>query len=505
MNTIAILLATDKCTDTLEGFPDDSQRFIDLLRLADDRYSFAVIPVHDGEFPDSAADYDGYIITGSSASVNGQEPWLTRLFELVREIKAEGTPLFGSCFGHQAIAKALGGEVSANPFGWSVGTEVTEFVRRENWTPEPGNRMRLYSAHQEQVTRLPAGARVIGTNHRCPVAAAAVGDRIFTTQYHPEMTPDFIRALVDAMRDDLGEGIEDSRRQLALGSEMQAFADCLAGFFEQARTDQAEGGGSETDLRCRFAQDVSAKAGQLALEYFSDISSLEIQNKGVQDQVSDADRAVETLIRKEIAAAFPGDGIIGEEFEARRGSSGFDWIIDPIDGTSNFVRGIPAWTVVIACVQNSAPVIASISDPVHGEHYFCRRGRGASLNGKPIQASGDLDLSEGLMGIGTSTLAEKSPVPALAEQLLERNSIFERNGSGALALAYVACGRYLGHMEDHMHSWDCVAGILLAEEAGAITHGYDHEAIMSQGGKVVVAAPGVFHAVREVAQIALGA
>ncbi len=505
MKTVAILPVNGKCACTPAGFPDDSQQYMDMLRLAGGRFRFAVIPVHDGEWPGSVSEFDGYIITGRSASVNGTDAWLPRLFELVREIKTKGIPLFGSCFGHHAVAKALGGEVSANPFGWSVGSEVMEFVRREWWTPEPGRSLRLYSAYEEQVTRLPPGARVVGTNDRCPIAAAAVGESIFTTQYSPEMTPDFIAALAELMKAELGEDSKESRRRLQPGSEMKAFAECVAAFLEQARPNHEADNGGETALRRRFAEEASAKAGRMALEYYSDIASLEIHSKGVQDPVTDADRAVETLIRGEIAAEFPGDGIIGEEYGTKRGSSGFDWVIDPIDGTSNFARGIPAWTVAIACLRHSLPVIGVLLDPVHNEHFVCCRSRGAFLNGQPIQTSGNSDLSEGLMGIGTSYQTGLSPVPALTDQLLKRDSMFVRNGSGALGLAYVACGRYLGYMEDHMNSWDCLAGILLAEEAGAITHNLDYKGMLSKGGRVVVAVPGVFHAVCSVSRSVFGA
>ncbi len=501
MKSIAILLATDRKADSVAGFPDDSVRFMDLLRLASDAWKFTVIAVHDNDIPASILEHDGVIITGSSCSVNAQYPWLERLFTVIREAHTQQTPLFGCCFGHQAIAKALGGEVSANPFGWSAGTEVTEIVRNESWLPAPGSSIRLYSAHREQVVRLPCGARVVGTNARCPIAAMAIGKTIFTTQYHPEMSEDFITALVESMQGELGTSVATARKSIESGSDMTVFSSCLDAFFHYAGN--AANPSGETENRARFAEHVTVKAGRLAMEFFRDVSQLTVESKGVQDLVSNADRDVETLIRREINESFPDDGIIGEEYATQPGTSGFDWVIDPIDGTSNFVRGIPAWSVSIACAQNGRAVIGSLLDPVNNEHFLCQRESGAFLNGKAIQVCASRELSHGLMGVGTSHDCETNPVPTMIRLLMERDSMFVRSGSGALGLAYVSCGRYLGYIEGNMGSWDCLAGILLAEEAGAIAHEFDCPSMLENGGKVVVATPGVFHDLRAISRAVL--
>ena len=484
----------------LEGFPDDSNRFIDMLRFTSDEYRFDVLHIQSEDFPSSATDYDGYIITGSSASANGQEKWLQKLFHLIVDITAAKVPLFGCCFGHQAVAKALGGEVAENPFGWSVGTEITEFTRYESWLPKNKNSISLYSAHQEQVTITPPTARIIGTNLRCPIAAMAIGDSVMTMQYHPEITPAFMDALINSMENEIGNKIEESRNQLKRGSEMELFASCLHKFLIQSGPKHESEESIQIADRYEFASKLSLKAGKLALEYFNDIPSLKIESKGIQDLVSNADKMVEQLIRKEISSAFPEDGIIGEEFPKKSGISGFDWVIDPIDGTSNFVRGIPTWVVSIACVQNTIPVIGMLNDPVHGELYYCRRNFGAFMNGNPISVSAATDLSEGLFGIGSSSQSAVNPSPMLTEAILKEDGMFVRNGSGALDLAFVACGRYIAFMENFMKPWDCLAGILLVEEAGAIIHGMDYDKMLAKGGIVVAAAPGVFHQVRSLSQ-----
>ena len=501
MTKIAILLASDSCGDSLLGFPNDSVRFIGMLSSARPGWEFDTINVRNGEFPDPVSAYDGYIITGSTESANGAASWLPPLFELVRELDQSRVPLFGSCFGHQAIAKALGGVVSANPFGWSVGAEVTEFVRRESWTPAPHDTLRLYSAHEEMVTAIPTGARILGISDRVPTAAVAVGDHIFSTQYHPEITPEFIAAIVEELAGKLADGGRESREQLKSGADGAAFAEHLAQFFEQAlQRKAAVSGRDEIGERYAFMESVAAGAGQLALDYFGNLQSLTIERKGLQDLVSVADRDVETLIRGEIGRAFPDDGIVGEEHADQTGSSGFTWVIDPIDGTANFLRGIPVWTVSIACVHNGATVIGALHDPVHKEYFHCRRNHGAFLNGKPISAARGCDPTDGLIGLGTSTRAVRHPVPGLIEGLFQQDAMFARNGSGALGLGYVACGRYLAFMEDYMNAWDCLAGMLLAEEAGAICHDFRLDRMMQNGGRVVVAAPGVFHAVRDLSR-----
>lgn len=504
MKTIAILQATSKETDSLKGFEEDSQRFIDLLSLSSNEYQFEVFQLQEGEFPTSITSYDGFIITGSSSSVNEKDAWLQKLFKLIQDITTKKVPLFGCCFGHQAIAKAFGGEVAANPFGWSLGTEITEFTRHEFWRPDSIRKLRLFSAHQEQVIRIPPKARIIGTNNRCPIAAMAIGNNVFSTQYHPEITPEFMTAIIKVMEQELGNKIEDSLNQMKLGSEMKPFAQCLANFFNQPIPDKTSVESDQIGLRCLFAERLSYKAGKMAMQYFRDFSSLIIEDKGVHNPVSNADRSVEQMIRDEISKSFPDDGVIGEEFPIKYGVSEFNWVIDPIDGTSNFIREIPSWVVSIACIQNSLPIIGSLYAPVYDELYFSRRNCGAHLNHNPIIVANAEKLSDGLTGIGISSQSEVNPAPLLTETLLKQDGMFVRSGSGALDLAYVASGRYIAFMENYMKSWDCLAGILIAEEAGAIIHAMDYDKMLDQGGTVVASAPGVHHKVKSISKTVFG-
>ena len=248
------------------------------------------------------------------------------------------------------------------------------------------------------------------------------------------------------------------------------------------------------DLRERMdiATEITLGAGELALEFFRRPDALRVDRKGHQDFVSQADREVELHIRAELARAFPEDTVVGEEGAPTPGTSGFSWVIDPIDGTTNFVNGIPAWTVVLAGVRNGRTEIGLIHDPNHGETFAAIRGGGATLNGATLRLAGDLGLADGTTGIGFSNRVGTAGAVRLVEAIFAEGGIFLRNASGALSLAYVAAGRLLGYVEEHMNAWDCLAGQLIVAEAGGGVEPQDADAMITRGGRVVVGAPCVF-------------
>jgi myo-inositol-1(or 4)-monophosphatase len=244
--------------------------------------------------------------------------------------------------------------------------------------------------------------------------------------------------------------------------------------------------------RLTFARDLAERAGKLGMDFFRKLDSLTIESKGHQDMVSEADREVELYVRAEIALAYPDDGIIGEEHAPKKGSTGYDWVIDPIDGTANFVKGIPAWCVVIACAKDGATVTGVIHEPSTGETFYGEKGGGAFLNGKPIKASASKSLGDGSLGVGFSNRRETLAVPGIVKDLLGKGGVFFRNASGALMLAYVASGRLIGYIENHMNAWDCIAGLLLIEEAGGRIIEPDSQTVLSQGTVVVAGGVDVF-------------
>ncbi|MDQ6438106.1 inositol monophosphatase family protein [Mesorhizobium sp. LHD-90] len=250
------------------------------------------------------------------------------------------------------------------------------------------------------------------------------------------------------------------------------------------------------ESRRAFAEDLARRAGDLGLSYFRKLDTLTIESKGHQDMVSEADREVELFVRRELATHFPDDGVVGEEHAPTKGSSDFTWVIDPIDGTANFVSGVPAWTVVIACVEKGVPVVGVIHEPSLGETFAAHRGGGAALNGRPLRTSKATRLDEGSLGTGLSNRREMKNIVGLIDELFDEGGIFFRNASGALMLAYVASGRLLGYVEEHMNAWDCLAGMLLIEEAGGTIVRPDPQTVLERGTVVITSCPGVFERVR---------
>ena len=246
------------------------------------------------------------------------------------------------------------------------------------------------------------------------------------------------------------------------------------------------------DKKTEITIAIVRSAGALALKFFQDLASLNVEKKGHQDFVSRADKDVELFIRAALEKTFPDDGIVGEEHDPKRGSSGFTWVIDPIDGTTNFINGIPAWTVVLAGVCDDKTQIGIIFDACHDDCFVAISGQGSCLNAMPLKSLHRSALTEGSVGVGFSNLVTTVGVSKLVEKILDAGGVFHRNASGALSLAYVADGRLLGYSEEHMNAWDCLAGQLLVAEAGGRVEAQSADAMIRQGGRVVVGAPGVF-------------
>ncbi|RIX98478.1 inositol monophosphatase [Aureimonas flava] len=243
--------------------------------------------------------------------------------------------------------------------------------------------------------------------------------------------------------------------------------------------------------RQALAETIAREGGRVALGYFRDRSRLTVDRKtSGQDVVSVADKEVETLLRKRIAARFPEDGLLGEEYGLQDGTSGFRWVMDPIDGTSPFVFGIPAWCVSIAVMRGETIVAGVIYAPTTDELYSARRGGGATLNGRPIRVAETATLQTGVLGLGANHRVPSRVVSGAIERLLDEGGMFIRNGSGALMLAYVAAGRLAAYWEPHMNAWDCYAGFVLVEEAGGWIVDPSGWSALMDGGAVFAGSPG---------------
>jgi myo-inositol-1(or 4)-monophosphatase len=159
--------------------------------------------------------------------------------------------------------------------------------------------------------------------------------------------------------------------------------------------------------------------------------------------------------------------------------------VDPIDGTGCFVNGIGSWCVAIACVEDGRVTVGVIFDPVSGELFSAAEGLGARLDGMPIHVADVRSLAEGTVSTGFSPRAEAVEIAPLIGELLAQGGMFHRHGSGALALAWTACGRLIGYLEPHMNSWDCLAGLLLVREAGGFTNDFLAAGGLERGNYVV--------------------
>jgi len=249
----------------------------------------------------------------------------------------------------------------------------------------------------------------------------------------------------------------------------------------------------DLDRRLAFAIDAARRMGALALMYAAHPERMGVQVKGIQDVVTVADRAVEEALRAEVARAFPGDALLGEEGGM---SAGFDghaplWVVDPIDGTANFARRVPMWCVSIGLVHEGRPVAGVIHAPVLDELHAAARGRGATMNGKPIRASAVDDPRHARIGLGFSYRRPHALHLASIDRLLTAHCEYSRLGSGALGMAHVADGRFEGYFEPHINAWDVAAGIVIVREAGGFTNDFFDRDALARGNPILAGAPGM--------------
>lgn len=232
---LAVLVTNTDESDFALRHPKDGVKFPTMMAAVRPDWTFDVFSVKDGDFPETPDRFDGVMITGSPASVNDDTPWIARLLDLIRDIHARGLPMFGACFGHQAIALALGGEVGQNPDGYKHGRIPNRITSRQSWMKALPDDFALYGSHVEQVTKLPKQAEAVAQSTDCAIAGFVLGTRVYTTQHHPEMTPVFIAALTEELADYFGPEITDqARASLSETADGTAYAETIARFFEQA-------------------------------------------------------------------------------------------------------------------------------------------------------------------------------------------------------------------------------------------------------------------------------
>jgi myo-inositol-1(or 4)-monophosphatase len=224
--------------------------------------------------------------------------------------------------------------------------------------------------------------------------------------------------------------------------------------------------------------------------------------KGPQDYITEVDGEVERLIATRLHAIFPEDGFIGEEGAGRVGKPGAPiWVVDPIDGTSNFARGAPHFCVSMGAVIEREVELGAIFDPMVDELFAARRGGGATLNGVKMRVADTADLKAASVEVGWNMRFGKDNYLDLLGRVVDTGAAVTRSGSGALGLAYVAAGRRDGYVENHMNAWDCVAAIALIREAGGYVSDFLAGEGLRKGNAILAAAPGVKEALWRAAAI----
>jgi myo-inositol-1(or 4)-monophosphatase len=255
------------------------------------------------------------------------------------------------------------------------------------------------------------------------------------------------------------------------------------------------------DLRFAAACAVARESGVLARKRFLERPRSQRPDfKGPQDFLTATDAEVEELIRTRLSGLFPQDSFFGEE-----GGGSFErdvWVVDPIDGTANFARGIPHFAISIAFVRDGRVEIGVVYDVMHSELYTAQRGRGATLNGEPIRVSGLADMKQATVEAGWSSRLPPEPYIAIVDKLKAGGANVRRAGSGTLGIAYVADGRTDAYCELHINSWDVLAGLLLVEEAGGWANDFLANDGLRKGNPVLVCTPELADALTQATGIA---
>ena len=223
----------------LRAYP---QMFTELLAAQDgsEALSLKNYAVVDGDFPQAVDDYDGYIITGSRHGVYEDLPFIAPLMAFIRDAYAKQIPQIGICFGHQAIAQALGGSVIKSPKGWGVGIRKVDVVKKPDWMADASDTLDLIYVHQDQVIKAPEGADILAGDEFCPIAGFAMGQNVFTLQGHPEFDKDYVHELLAIRGQDMGEPVA-TKAAASLAGEHQGVqaGGWMLAFFKQAHAKNA--------------------------------------------------------------------------------------------------------------------------------------------------------------------------------------------------------------------------------------------------------------------------
>ncbi len=237
------------------------------------------------------------------------------------------------------------------------------------------------------------------------------------------------------------------------------------------------------------------KAGDIIARSCDQLDTLTVTSKSKNDYVSEVDRRAEEIIIETIHKAYPDHSILAEESGAHSGNE-YEWIIDPLDGTTNFLRAVPQYAVSIALRHKNKLDQAVIYDPIKQELFTGSRGQGAQLNNKRIRVSQIKSIEGALLGTGMpyrdSHLDIMDDYLAMLREFIPESAGIRRAGSAALDLAYVAAGRFDGFWEYDLNRWDIAAGILIVEEAGGMVSDFQGGFDYLKSGNIIAAGPKLF-------------
>jgi len=237
-----------------------------------------------------------------------------------------------------------------------------------------------------------------------------------------------------------------------------------------------------------LATGLARRAGDLLLGGQASLRSDVTTKTSSTDMVTDMDRASEALIVEGLVKARPDDAILGEEGASRGGDSGVRWVIDPLDGTTNYMYGQPSFAVSIAAEVDGRAVVGVVNDPSRDECFTATAGGGAFVNGERLAVSGATDLSAALVATGFSYVAERRAVQGrLVARVLPAVRDIRRHGAASLDLCWVACARVDAYYESGLQPWDLAAGAVIAAEAGAVVE--DLDGPLPESGSVLAATP----------------
>lgn len=250
---------------------------------------------------------------------------------------------------------------------------------------------------------------------------------------------------------------------------------------------------------CSIAQTIAKNAGEILVQMRS---KFELREKSEKDLVTDADVAAQVAIASAIALHFPEHGFLGEEGSEgvsqrqrdNNNTSRWKWVVDPLDGTTNYAHGLSQFGVSMALTYDLQPVLGVVYDPVALECYSAVIGQGAQLNGKPLKTSGCINLSKALVAASFPPRLNRDAkeIQQFVEMLLESRSL-RRLGSAALNLCYVAAGRLDGYWGGRLNAWDIAAGVLILQESGGEISGQSGDTIDVWRGELIAASTPTLH------------